>query len=99
MTELVSAVNFIRHHGLFCRQFKTFLYEIGSEYDDIAYILKFFLPEKNNQTVDLKMQVGYVIWHPSQLNDRNSQLQTKFQTVSQIYNVSEWNYQHFILTF
>ena len=40
MTDLVKAVNFIRSRGLNHREFKAFLDEVGSEYEDVVYISK-----------------------------------------------------------
>jgi hypothetical protein len=37
VTDVVSAVNFIRSHGLNHRHFKAFHDEIRSEYGDIVY--------------------------------------------------------------
>ena len=66
MTDLVKAVNFIRSRALNHHEFKAFLDEVGSEYEDIVYfskvrwlskavllpeIIKVFL-EKKKQNVD-----------------------------------------------
>nr|XP_039268376.1 general transcription factor II-I repeat domain-containing protein 2-like [Styela clava] len=40
MTDLVKAVNFIRSRGLNHREFKAFLDEVGSEYEDVVYFSK-----------------------------------------------------------
>ena len=40
MTDLVKAVNFIRSRGLNHREFKAFLDEVGSGYEDVVYISK-----------------------------------------------------------
>ena len=40
MTDLVKAVNFIRSRGLNHREFKAFLDEVGSGYEDVAYFSK-----------------------------------------------------------
>ena len=37
MEKVVSVVNFIRSKGLNYRQFKSFLAEVGSDYDDVIY--------------------------------------------------------------
>ena len=37
MTDLVKAVNFIRSRGLNHREFKAFLDEVGSGYEDVVY--------------------------------------------------------------
>ena len=36
MTDLVKAVNFIRSRGLNHREFKSFLDEVGSGYEDVV---------------------------------------------------------------
>ena len=38
MTDLVKAVNFIKSRGLNHREFKAFLYEVGSRYEDVVYV-------------------------------------------------------------
>ena len=40
MTDLVKAVNFIRSLGLNHREFKAFLDEVGSGYEDVVYLSK-----------------------------------------------------------
>ena len=40
MTDLVKAVNFIRSRGLNHREFKAFLDEVGSGYEDVVYFSK-----------------------------------------------------------
>ena len=40
MTDLVKAVNFIRSRGLNHREFKAFLNEFGSGYEDVEYFSK-----------------------------------------------------------
>ena len=40
MTDLIKAVNYIRSLGLNHREFKAFLEEVGSEYEDVVYFLK-----------------------------------------------------------
>ena len=40
MTDLVKAVNFIRSRGLNHREFKAFLDEVGSGYEDLVYLTK-----------------------------------------------------------
>ena len=40
MTDLVKAVNFIRSQDLNHREFKAFLDEVGSGYEDVVYFSK-----------------------------------------------------------
>ena len=40
MTDIVKIVNFIRSRGLNHREFKAFLDEVGSEYEDVVYFSK-----------------------------------------------------------
>ena len=40
MTDFVEVVNFIRSRGLKHREFKAYLDEVGSEYEDVVYFSK-----------------------------------------------------------
>ena len=40
MTDVVKVVNFIRSRGLNHREFKAYLDEVGSEYEDVVYFSK-----------------------------------------------------------
>ncbi len=40
MTDLVKVVNFIRSRGLNHREFKTYLKEVGSDYENVIYFSK-----------------------------------------------------------
>ena len=40
MTDIVKVVNFIRSRGLNHREFKAYLDEVGSEYEDVVYFSK-----------------------------------------------------------